>query len=407
MIGMTPRTRLVVLFATVPVIAFTLVGSFLGRVVAREDAYRHLRIFEDVVSLIANNYVEQVDLGAVMNGALRGLSSGLDSDSAYLSAEDVARIEDDDPLPEGGGGLGLEVTSQFYTQIVAARADSVAARAGLLPGDYIRAIDDQTTRLLSATASDQLLRGEPGSTVRLSLLRGNTAEPYDIELVRERTQGEDMTTRMLSSDIGYLRVAHFGTGVSREIAGAVSRLTAQGAEQLVVDVRNAAGGSFDEGIAAARLFVASGTLLRRAEHGDRQIEIEATAGEDAIDTPVVILTNFGTAHAAELFAAGLAGSGRADTVGQRSAGRTSLQKLIKLPDGTGLWLSWARYLHGSGEPIYRSGVEPTLAVEIPAVELGEPLPAGDSILERALEHLRTGGVASRDRRVAQLVRAPA
>ena len=405
MIVMRPRTRLVVLFATVPVIAFTLVGSLLSRAVAREDAYRHLRIFEDVVSLIANNYVEQVDLDDVMKGALRGLSSGLDSDSAYLSAEDVARIEASAPLPEGG--LGLEVSSQFYTQIVAARDGSPAARAGLLPGDYIRAIDDQTTRLLSAAASEQLLRGEPGSTVRLSLLRGNTTEPYDIELVRERTQGEDVTTRMLSSDIGYLRIAYFGTGVSQAIAGAVSGLAGQGAEQLVVDVRNAAGGSFDEGIATARLFVASGTVLQRAEHGDRQVTIEATAGEDAIDTPLVVLTNFGTSHAAELFAAGLAGSGRADTVGQRSAGRTSLQKLVKLPDGSGLWLSWARYLHGSGEPIHRSGVEPTLAVEIPTVELGEPLPAGDSVLERALEHLRTGVVASRDRRVAQLVRAPA
>ena len=405
MIVMRPRTRLVVLFATVPVIAFTLVGSLLSRAVAREDAYRHLRIFEDVVSLIANNYVEQVDLDDVMKGALRGLSSGLDSDSAYLSAEDVARIEASAPLPEGG--LGLEVSSQFYTQIVATRDGSPAACAGLLPGDYIRAIDDQTTRLLSAAASEQLLRGEPGSTVRLSLLRGNTTEPYDIELVRERTQGEDVTTRMLSSDIGYLRIAYFGTGVSQAIAGAVSGLAGQGAEQLVVDVRNAAGGSFDEGIATARLFVASGTVLQRAEHGDRQVTIEATAGEDAIDTPLVVLTNFGTSHAAELFAAGLAGSGRADTVGQRSAGRTSLQKLVKLPDGSGLWLSWARYLHGSGEPIHRSGVEPTLAVEIPTVELGEPLPAGDSVLERALEHLRTGVVASRDRRVAQLVRAPA
>ena len=402
---MAPRTRLVVLFATVPVIAFTLVGSFLSRAVAREDAYRHLRIFEDVVSLIANNYVEQVDLDDVMSGALRGLSSGLDSDSAYLSPEDVARVEAGNPLPEGG--LGLVITSQFYAQIVAARDGSPAARAGLRPGDYIRAVDDRTTRLLSAAASEQLLRGEPGSTVRLSLLRGNTTEPYDIELVRERTEGENMTTRMLSTDIGYLRVAHFGAGVSQEIEAAVSQLDGQGAAQLVVDVRNAAGGSYEEGIATARLFVASGTLLQRAEHGDRRVTIDATAGDDAIDTPLVILTNFGTAHAAELFAAGLASSGRADTVGQRSAGRASLQKLVNLTDGSGLWLSWARYLHGSGHPIHRAGVEPTLTVEIPVVELGEPSPAGDLVLERALEHLRTGVVASRDRRVAQLVRAPA
>ena len=92
---------MVVLFTTVPIVAFTMVGGFLGRAVAREDTYRHLRIFEDVVSLIANNYVEEVDLDGVMEGALRGLAGGLDADSTFLSAEDVARIESDTPLPEG------------------------------------------------------------------------------------------------------------------------------------------------------------------------------------------------------------------------------------------------------------------------------------------------------------------
>ena len=402
---MSRRTRWIFLIATVPVVAFTLGGGVLGRAVAREDAYRHLRIFEDVVSLIADNYVEEADLDIVMKGALRGLSNGLDTDSAYLSVDDVARIEAGTPLPEGG--LGLEVTSQYYVQIVAARDGSPAARAGLLPGDYIRAIDGETTRRVSGVEGARLLRGEPGTPVRLSLLRGNTSEPYDIELVRERPMGPVVSTRMLTGDVGYLRVAHFERGVSARIEDAMSELADQGATQLVIDVRNTAGGSFDEGIAAARLFVASGTLLQRAEHGDRQIKIEASAGSAAIDTPLVVLINYGTAHAAELFAAGLTSSGRADGVGQRSAGRASLQKLVKLPDGTGLWLSWARYLHGSGDPIQRSGIEPTVAVEVPFAELGEPLPAGDPVLQRALEHLRTEVVTARDRRVAQLVRAPA
>ena len=170
---MRPRVRLGIIFVTGPVIAFTLVGGFLGQAVAPEDVYRHLRIFEDVVSHIAENYVEEVELEDVMQGALRGLSSGLDSDSAYLSAEDVLRIEAGQPLPEGG--LGVEVSSQYYLQIVAVRDYSPAARAGLLPGDYIRAINDQTTRLVSAIEGQRLLRGEPGSSVRLSLLRGNTS----------------------------------------------------------------------------------------------------------------------------------------------------------------------------------------------------------------------------------------
>ena len=398
------RVRLGIIFVTGPVIAFTLVGGFLGQAVAPSDVYRHLRIFEDVVARISDFYVEKVELEDVMQGALRGLSSGLDSDSAYLSAEDVLRLETGQPLPEGR--LGVEISSQYYLQIVAVRDGSPAARAGLLPGDYLRAIDDQTTRLVSAIEGERLLRGEPGSSVRLSLLRGNTSEPYDISLVRERARGTAVTTRLLSTDVGYIRVPSFDTGIADQIETAVSGLATRGAARLIVDVRSTAGGSYEEGIAASRLFVASGTLLRRAEHGDQEITIEATAGSAAVDLPLVVLIDVGTAHAAELFAAGLHGHGRADMIGQRSAGRVSLQRLVKLPDGTGLWLSWARYLYGSGDPIHRTGVEPLVQVAVPVVELAEPLPAGDAILERALEHLRMR-VASRDRRVAQLVRAPA
>ena len=383
---MSTRTRLTFLLLTLPVVAFTLVGGYLGQAVAREDTYRHLRIFEDVVSLITENYVEDADLEEVMSGALRGLTNGLDSDSTYLSPEQVARLESGASAADAG--VGVETTRQYYTQIVAVRDRSPAARAGLRPGDYIRAIDDEPTRRLSSIESAERLRGAPGSTVRLSLLRGNTSEPYDVELVREAPHGPRVTTRVLPGGSGYLRVAAFGAGASAELERAARQLLAGGATQLVIDVRNCAGGAFDEGIAAARLFVGTGTLVRRSETGGREEPIEATAGDGAIDAPLVLLTNYGTAGAAELFVAGLTtGGGRAESVGQRTAGRVSLQKLVRLPDGSGLWLSWARYRHASGDPLHRRGVEPAIAVSVPRVELGEPAPDGDPILERALEHL--------------------
>ena len=401
---MSSRTRLIFLFATVPVVTFTLVGGFLGRAVAREDAYRHLRIFEDVVSLIVDNYVESADLDVVMTGALEGLASGLDTDSAYLSPENVTRLESG--LADTAAGVGVEVTSQYYAQIVAVRDGSPAGRAGLRPGDYIRAIDDEPTRRLSGLESADRLKGEPGSSVRLSLLRGNTSEPYDIELLREPLNAPSVSDRMQTADVGYLRVAHFSPGVSDEIEQAVTRLEEQGATQLVLDLRSNAGGSFDEGIATARLFVASGPLLQRQETGGEIATLEATAGDDAITLPMLLLTDYGTAHAAELLTAAMTSAGRADTVGQRTAGRVSLQKLVKLPDGGGLWLSWARYLDAAGDPLHRSGVDPTIAVDVPLVEFGEPAAPDDPILERALEHLQTVA-GSEDRRVAQLVRAPA
>ena len=395
---MRTRTRLIVLLATVPLVAFTLVGGWLDRVVAREDTYRHLRIFEDVVSLISDNYVEDADLDEVMNGALAGLAGGLDADSTFLSAESVARLESG--AEAGPAGIGVETVARYYTQIVAVRDGSPAAGAGLRPGDYIRAIDDEPTRRLSGVDAVARLRGEPGTTVRLSLLRGNTSEPYDIDLLREAPSGPDVSQRMLAAGIGYVRVAALGEGAAGAIEQAAGALAAEGAEQLVIDIRNCAGGSFDEGIAAARLFVAEGTLLQREETGGVQIPIEATAGGGAIDTPVLLLTDYGTAAGAELFAAGLTGAGRAESVGQRTAGRVSLQKLVPLPDGSGLWLSWARYLHASGDALHRTGVEPDVEVEVPSVELGEPWPPGDPILDRALEYLQSATPASEQQRAA-------
>ena len=387
MVSMSQRARLVILFVSVPVAAFTMVGGFLGQTVAPEDTYRQLRIFEDVVSLIGSNYVEEVELQEVMQGALRGLAGGLDSDSAFLSEDAVRRLESGEPLPEGD--LGVEVTSQYYLQVVAARPDSPASRAGLIPGDFIRTIDGRTTRRLSALEGNRRLRGEPGTSVSLSIIRGNRNEPYDLVLTRERFTDGAVARRMLDANLGYIRMTRFSTGASDELATAVAALLDSGATALLVDVRNTAGGSFEEGIAAARLFVESGTLLRRTEYGDQQVDVPATAGTETVDTPLVLLTDFGTAHAAELFVASLTGTDRADTVGQRTAGRASLQKLVKLPDGTGLWLSWARYLQASGDPIHRSGIPPTVAVDVPVVELGEPMPAGDLILEQGLEHLRS------------------
>jgi carboxyl-terminal processing protease len=140
---MSSRTRLVVLSISAPVIAFAIIGGFLGRVMAREDTFQHLKPFDDVVNFISSNYVEPVDIGKVMQGAMRGLADGLDADSAYLTPAQVKELESQKALPAGDVGLGL--TRQYYLRIIAPRDGSPAAKAGLRSGDYVRAIDDKPT----------------------------------------------------------------------------------------------------------------------------------------------------------------------------------------------------------------------------------------------------------------------
>ena len=177
------RGRLLVLLIAVPVLAFAVIGGFMSRAMAQQESYQPLRIFEDVVTLIVNNYVEEVQVDKVMRGAMHGLADGLDPDSAYLDVNQVKVFERSEATD--AGRTGIELTRQYYLRVIAARDGSPAARAGLRPLDYIRAIDGQSTRDTSVYAGMRMLAGKPGTKVTLAVLRGNAAEPHTIELTRE------------------------------------------------------------------------------------------------------------------------------------------------------------------------------------------------------------------------------
>ena len=385
---MSSNTRLTVLWAAVALVGFTLIGGYLSRVSAGEDTYRHLRIFEDVVSLISNNYVEEVDLDDVMDGALRGLAEGLDSDSAYLTPEEANRIEQGEPLPDGR--IGLHVTRRYYVQVIGVLDGSPAAEAGILPGDFVRAIDQEPTRLLSAIEGERRLRGDPGTEVKLSLIRGSTQEPYEITLVRETLAAPGVDGRLLSGEgagIGYIRIPAFGGDTAAQVAGSAATLAGAGATHLILDVRRAAEGTFEAAIDAAELFLDGGTLAIRDEPGEVRSAIDADDGTAAITLPVTVLTNYGTSGPAEVFVAALVERDRATSVGRQTSGRTSLQRLVRLPDGSGIWISWARYLTPSGDAIHPFGLEPDIPVEVVLPELGEPLPDTDPVLDRAIAEI--------------------
>ncbi len=382
---MKPKTRLLVLLVSTPTLAFAIVGGFLGKASAGEETYQHLRVFEDVVSLVLNNYVEAVNLDRVMEGAMQGLAEGLDADSAYLSADEVRAVEKNAPLPEAG--VGLELTRQYYLRVIAARDASPAAKAGLRPGDYIRAIDGKPTRDMTVFRGTRLLRGAPGSTVSLLVIRGNAAEPHSLDLVREKPNGAAVSGRIAAAGVGLLRIAAFTPDAASQIPARVGELTKGGATRLAIDVRNTAEGSVEAGLAAAHLFVGSGTLAGLEGRGDAKKTFDAAAGDGSITLPAALMINAGTSGPAEIFVAALAGNKRAEAIGERTLGRAGVQKLIRLPDGSGLMMTWARYLTPAGAAIHGKGIVPATQVDEPDVEIGAAPPSTDPILDKTLEIL--------------------
>ncbi len=436
---MTSKTRLSVLLLSTPVLVFVVVGGLMGSASARngDTTYQHLRVFHDVVSLVLNNYVEAVKIDRAMEGALKGLADGLDPDSAYLSARQVTELEASTASPDGD--VGLELTRQYYLRVISARDGSAAATAGLQTGDYVRAIDGKPTRDMSVFEGSRLLRGAPGSKVVLTIIRGNAADPHEVPLVREKAAGPLVSSRVISlsgtgsdpssgptatrtGDTGYVRIASFRTGVVDELTKQIASVSGSGARSLVIDLRGTSEGALDNGIAAARLFVKSGTLsIRAGRNVSTKETIEAGGADGAIALPVQILVTGGTSGPAELFAAALRDNKRAELVGEHTLGRAGLQKLVKLPEGRGLWLTYAQYYRAAGgseaqdrkpastsstpdigtggrpnpplipgaEAINGRGLQPDVNVEDTEVaEFGAPRPAKDPILDAALDRLR-------------------
>jgi carboxyl-terminal processing protease len=382
---MTSRTRLLAIVISAPVIAFAVIGGFLGNVMARtDDTYAHLRVFQDVVSLIMSNYVEQPNLDSVMKGAMRGLAEGLDSDSAFLTQPQVRQLESGDQA--GPADVGIELTHQYYLRVVSARDDSPAYRAGIRPGDFVRLIDSRPTRDMSAFEGQRLLRGSAASKVKLTVIRGSAVEPHIVELAREVAPAPDVRSRMQGDGIGYVRIASFGKRAADQLRAQTASLTKTGATKLIVDVRNTATGDLADGVAAARLFVGSGTLAIRESRPTGQQKVDAAKGDGAVTLPVTLLVDTGTSGAAEVFAAALAGNKRAELIGERTIGRAGTQELVKLPDGSGLWITSSRYLTPAAAPIQGKGLEPDVPVDYQDGEFGAPAPA-DTILQKAIERL--------------------
>lgn len=377
------RLRLLTLAISTPLVLVVVLGGFRGSASAVQGSFPHLRVFEDVISLIMSSYVEEVQVDEVMEGALRGLTDGLDGDSAYLTPAEVKLIEAGAaPAP---GDVGLAITRQYYLRVVAVRDGSPAHKAGIRSGDYLRGIDGQPTREMSALEGMRRLRGDMGSTVKVTVIRGNTADPHDFTLTREVAPASAVTSRTLPQGPGYIRVSSFEGSAPAALKAAALQLQTSGAPSIIIDLRNTAEGPLGAGIEAARWFVPSGTLATRATRGDTRETVDAKAGDAVVTVPIVILVSNGTARASEVFAAALSGTKRAELVGEQTQGSAGDQRLVKLPQDRGLWLTWAQYLKADGKPIHEEGLKPDVVIEEPNFEFDEVPPAGDAMLDKAVE----------------------
>jgi carboxyl-terminal processing protease len=400
-------TRAIVLTLSVLVVSYVSMGYVLGR--TNEDkTYRALSVFTEVLQHIQQDYVEEPNLQQVTSGALHGLLESLDPRSSYMSPREYAEYKQ--KLERGAKGeIGAALSKRFgYITVVAVLPDSPAEKAGLRSGDILEAISKFTSREMSIGQAQNLLSGDVGTGVTVSVVRRARAEPQDVDIVRVDLPAAKMHANLLaeadapaSAGIAYVRIPSLSNGRTEELKSKLLQLEKQGAKKLILDLRECAFGANTEAIAAARLFVGSGTLgSLRGQTVPTQTFV-AEPGKAVWKQPVTVLISNGTSGAAEILAAAIAGNLRGETLGERTFGSASEQKMLVLEDGAAINLTVANYYRPDGKSIPEEGVVPGVEVrraaadvtepdddETPAVQQPEPpQPKEDTVLKKAIEML--------------------
>ena len=399
---MNNRAKFLVVLSSTGLVAFLLLGAVVTRSVAadtntgRNGVYPHIAVYSEVLSRIKSEYVAEPDMNGVSLGAVNGMLEAIDPYASYLNASQFKEyVKNFDSFK---GDLGLVLAKKYgYITVVSVVPGSPADKAALTTGDFIETIKGVGTRDMPLAFAALLLRGEPNSTIDMTVLR-RKPEPQKLTMTRTVLTYPAVESKLMADGVGYIKAAVLTSGKVKEIAAAVTSLEKQGAKKLLLDLRYCATGDPEDGAELAGLFQGTGTLTWA--EGQKFPKKTYSGDEKKVITklPLVVMTNRGTAAAAEVAAAALQGNKRASLVGEHTYGDASVRRPITMEDGSAIILSVAKYYTPDGKSIQDNGVTPeTLVVEpdqtgvdsdddgIPDVPAKKS--ADDSILKKALEVL--------------------
>jgi len=322
-----------------------------------------LRVFAEVYGRIKQDYVEPVDDRRLLRDAIQGMLSGLDPHSTYLSEDEFADLR----AGTSGefGGLGIEVGMEDgFVKVIAPIDDTPAQRAGIKPGDLIVRIDDQSVKGMTLDEAVKLMRGEPGSEIRLHIVREGGDAPFEITLERAVIKTVSVKHRMLEPGFGYVRLSQFQARSPEDLLKALGKLKreAGGAlKGLVLDLRNNPGGVLHAAVAVSDAFLSDGTIVyTEGRVRDSQLRFKA-APDDVLDgAPIVVLVNGGSASASEIVAGALQDHRRAVVMGQQTFGKGSVQTIVPVNERTAIKLTTARYFTPNGRSIQAEGISPDI-----------------------------------------------
>lgn len=337
-----------------------------------------LQRFTAVVEQIRKYYVKPVNDRELFENAIRGMLSGLDPHSSYLDPSEFADLR---ATTSGKfGGLGIEVTmEEGLVKVISPIDDTPASRAGIKVGDIIVKLDDAPVKGMSLKKAVEMMRGERGTPILLTIVRKGATQPLKIKVTRDIIQVKSIKAKLLDKSYGYIRISQFQMHSAEDMLAALQKLKKESNNNLkglILDMRNNPGGILEASVKIADAFLDRPKLKHQglivyAEGRLPGSEIKEVAhdGDVLNGAPIIALVNGGSASASEIVAGALQDQKRALVVGTQTFGKGSVQTVLPLKDNYGLKLTTALYYTPSGRSIQAKGIEPD--IEIPDIKIPE------------------------------------
>jgi carboxyl-terminal processing protease len=332
----------------------------------RSETYKQLEIFSNVLSILQNNYVEEIDTKEVLNGAIKGLLFSLDPHSSYLPPNELIELQEE---TQGAfSGIGIEVTiKDDLLTVVSPIADTPADKAGIKANDIILEINGHKTKKMGPYEAIKQLRGKPGSDVTISIHRKGWEELKEIKLTRDLIPLHSVKFETLSPGFVYSRITNFQSHTATDFKAGLAKLRQEHPiKGLILDLRNNPGGLLHQAVNIVDIFLSDGTIVYTKGRISEQNTV-FTAHNNTPDNnfPMVVLVNEGSASASEIVAGAIQAHKRGIIVGSQTFGKGSVQTIIPLPDGAGLRMTTAKYYTPDDKSIQALGITPD--VEVPFI----------------------------------------
>jgi len=372
------KTKLILLAAFICVLVFSFMKSYVTCETAstaepESDLYDKIELFSSAITIVQSDYVEKVEPKKLVYGALEGLLTSLDGYSQFMDPESFKEMEIDTRGEFGGLGIEIGIRDEVLT-IIAPIDGTPAHEAGLKAGDRIVKIDGELTRGIKLTEAVKKLRGKPGTEVTLTVLREGEDKILDFTITRNTIKIKSIKdARILVPGIGYLKLVEFQQNTPKELKEKLKKLTTEGMEALILDLRNNPGGLLDVSYKVADIFLSKGKLVvsLKGRVPEQNKEYISSGRSPYTDFPIIVLVNQGSASASEIVAGAVQDNKRGIILGTKTFGKASVQTVIPLKDGSAVRLTTAAYYTPSGRLIRDEGIIPNVEVKLREIKVAK------------------------------------